>query len=431
MIDIILLLLGGDYVRRRWALLAALGITWLAAGVWLCIDALDGVLYFPLEIFALLVLLESLIALTLARSGLSRAPRLRLIQASALALIALLILSPWSLGKMVLALLLAAAFALDGATRIVTAWHVRFPGWRVTLLGGVLLIVLAITVAAPWPIVYVDTVPYCIGVGLIFSGIIITRLAFRLRHWPPHSTLATQLVHRRTGADLELPPVPPTPPGHTPLVVHVWTALGTAVDPIHRPLLDRYIAAVDAKGTISTGHAALGLAPDVYISHYPAVEIDHSPTEFLHLFRATPDNDVPGRFQPSYAVESAEWCPATRHIAFRHFHPARLRAFWQVYRQDKTYNLTFRNCSSTVALALDCALEGSLARHGVGWYLMLRVLLVPELWAAAAVRQRARTMAWTPGLLHDYALAMRALQDPPPSGLAALARLPLRRGRPS
>ena len=263
MIDIILLLLGGDYVRRRWALLAALGITWLAAGVWLCIDALDGVLYFPLEIFALLVLLESLIALTLARSGLSRAPRLRLIQASALALIALLILSPWSLGKMVLALLLAAAFALDGATRIVTAWHVRFPGWRVTLLGGVLLIVLAITVAAPWPIVYVDTVPYCIGVGLIFSGIIITRLAFRLRHWPPHSTLATQLVHRRTGADLELPPVPPTPPGHTPLVVHVWTALGTAVDPIHRPLLDRYIAAVDAKGTISTGHAALGLRTSI------------------------------------------------------------------------------------------------------------------------------------------------------------------------
>ena len=97
--------------------------------------------------------------------------------------------------------------------------------------------------------------------------------------------------------------------------------MGTADQPLHRPVLDRYIAAVDAKGAISTGHAALELPPDLYISHYPAVEIDHSPTDFFHLFRATPDNDVPGRFQPSYAVESAEWCPATRHVAFRRFNP--------------------------------------------------------------------------------------------------------------
>lgn len=431
MIEIILLLLGGDYLRRHWRLLAVLAAVWLASGLWLCIDALDGQLVFPIEIFALLVLLESVIAIALARSGLSRAPRLRLVQAGALAFVSLLILSHWDLGEALLALLFAAAFALDGVTRIVTAWHVRFPGWRPTILGGALLLVLAVTVAVPWPTWhYYKTIPFCIGIGLIISAIGVGRAAPMLRRWPAGSTLAVHLVHRRQGADLALPPVPPTSPGHTPLVVRVWTALGTAVDPIHRPLLDRYIAAVDAKGTISTGHAALELPPDLYISHYPAVEIDHSPTEFLHLFRATPDNDVPGRFQPSYAVESAEWCPATRSIAFRRYNPARLRAFWQVYRQDQTYNLTFRNCSSTVALALDCAIEGSLARHGVGWYLLLRVLLTPELWAAAEVRKRARTMAWTPGLLHDYALAMRALQDPPASGLATLARLPLRWRRP-
>ena len=38
-------------------------------------------------------------------------------------------------------------------------------------------------------------------------------------------------------------------------------------------------------------------------------------------------------------------------------------------------------------------------------------------------------MAWTPGILLDYAMAMRALQDPPASGLLALARLPLRAWR--
>ena len=69
---------------------------------------------------------------------------------------------------------------------------------------------------------------------------------------------------------------------------------------------------------------------------------------------------------PATRWKSAEWCPATRHVAFRRFNPARLRAFWEAYRQDATYNLTYRNCSSTVALALDCAIEGSLARHGVG-----------------------------------------------------------------
>jgi len=106
-----------------------------------------------------------------------------------------------------------------------------------------------------------------------------------------------------------------------------------------------------------------------------------------------------------------------------------VRAFWNAYRQDTTYNLTYRNCSSTVALALDCAIEGNLARHGVGPYLLLRVLLTPELWIAAQLRHRARTMAWTPGILLDYAMAMRALQDPPASGLIALIRLPFRSWR--
>ena len=134
---------------RPWLarLLAVLAAVWLAAGLWLCIDALDGQLIFPIEIFALLVLLESVIAIALARSGLSRAPRLRLVQAGALAFVSLLILSHWDLGEALLALLFAAAFALDGVTRIVTAWHVRFPGWRPTILGGALLLVLAVTVA--------------------------------------------------------------------------------------------------------------------------------------------------------------------------------------------------------------------------------------------------------------------------------------------
>ena len=430
MIEVILLLVGGNYLQRRWALLVVLGVAWLVAGIFLCIDAIDGKLVFPLESFALLVLLECLVAFSLARSGLSLAPKLRLIQAASLAVVALLILSPWDLGDVLIAVSLAMAFAIDGLTRIVTAWYVRFPSWQVTLLGGLLLLAIAVTFVVPWQPGYVDTIPYCIGIGLAGSGLTLARAGLGLRGWPAGSAIAPHLVHTRAGgAGLELPPVPPTPPARHPLLVRVWTAVGTADHPVRRPLIDRYIAAVDNKGVISTGHSALELPPDLYISHYPGVEIDHSPTEFEHLFRATPDNDVPGRFQPSYAVESAEWCPATRTIAFRRFNPARLRAFWDAYRQDPTYNLTYRNCSSTVALALDCAIEGSLARHGIGPYLLLRVLLSPELWVAAEIRHRARTMAWTPGFVLDYAMAMRALQDPPASGLLALLRLPFRARR--
>ena len=71
MIEIILLLVGGEYLQRRWAFLVVIGVVWLAAGLFLCIDAIDGTLIFPLEGFALLVLLECLVAFSLARSGLS------------------------------------------------------------------------------------------------------------------------------------------------------------------------------------------------------------------------------------------------------------------------------------------------------------------------------------------------------------------------
>lgn len=44
--------------------------------------------------------------------------------------------------------------------------------------------------------------------------------------------------------------------------------------------MNRYIAAVDSAGVISTGHAALEMQ-DIYISLYPAVDIDRSPSEFF------------------------------------------------------------------------------------------------------------------------------------------------------
>jgi hypothetical protein len=46
------------------------------------------------------------------------------------------------------------------------------------------------------------------------------------------------------------------------LTVHVWTPVGSAPgETTPRPVINRYIAAVDRDGIISTGHAALESLP--------------------------------------------------------------------------------------------------------------------------------------------------------------------------
>jgi hypothetical protein len=261
-------------------------------------------------------------------------------------------------------------------------------------------------------------VPFCIGVALLLSGWTILRIGLRLRQLKNDTPVVNLPVFEHRGwhgLGSALPPARPTAPARhaTPLTVHVWTPVGSAASPrsAHRLLIDRYIAAIDGKGMISTGHAALELPPDIYISHYPALDLDHSPDEFARLFRATPDNNVKGHFQPSYAFESAEWCPADAGVDFHTYDAVRLRAHWDTYRVDDTYNLTNRNCSVTVAVALEAALEGTLGTDA-GWGRFWRLLANPDLWVAAMLRARAESGTWTPGLVLDYARSLHALVEP-------------------
>jgi hypothetical protein len=105
-----------------------------------------------------------------------------------------------------------------------------------------------------------------------------------------------------------------------------------------------------------------------------------------------------------------------------------LRVFWERYKTDTTYNLTNRNCSSSVSRALEAAVEGSVGYfqgRDRGWAPFVRILVTPELWIAAQIRKRAHTMAWTPGLTLDYARALSMLVDPRPFGWLKMARLAL------
>ena len=106
---------------------------------------------------------------------------------------------------------------------------------------------------------------------------------------------------------------------------------------------------------------------------------------------------------------------------FRRFSPGRLRAFWAAYRQDATYNLTNRNCSVVVALALDAALEGVLGRD-TGLPRLLRLATHPDLYLATLLRKRAQSMTWTPGLVLDYARALHRVVEPPALSWPGLLR---------
>lgn len=156
------------------------------------------------------------------------------------------------------------------------------------------------------------------------------------------------------------------------------------------------------------------LVPSIYISLYPAADIDRSPSEFLNVLKATRENDVPGTFQPDYVTEAANWCDSNRQIQFHRYNSSALLRFWSGYQLTKIYNLTSRNCSSSVAYALEASLDGVLAKQSKSWLGTLRILTMPELWIAAQVRRRALSMAWTPGLVMDYARALRHIVHPVP-----------------
>lgn len=410
MIEIVMLLLGRHVIQRRWPVVATVGWLWVVLGAFVMIDAVDGHTLIQPHMFGYLIIPEGLVSIlaALGRSGAAR--RARLIKGVVLLAAAALILSRYPGHSFLLAVLLGLLFLVDGSMRVASAYVVQFPGWKKTMVAGFVEIVIAIITLQPWPTWYDGTIGFNVGVVLIISGLTLLRIAKRIRQLRPDAPISALFTDDPVLSSLA--PLRPDEAAHLrDLIVHVWTPTGTASTPMHRAPIDRYIAAVGPNGAISTGHAALEVA-EVYISHYPASDIDRNPDEFRRMLRATPDNNVPGRFLPSYREEADGWCPSTVQVVFPGVQADRLRAFWEAYRQNTTYNLTHRNCSSVVANALDAALEGILSQRPGKAMSVLGIVSSPELWAASLIRQRAESMAWTPGLVLDYARALRALIHP-------------------
>ncbi|APX74967.1 DUF308 domain-containing protein [Achromobacter insolitus] len=424
MANLVLLLLGVDYLRKRARALYVIGGLLLLIGVTLFIDALDNAVYFPLNFFAALLVLEGLATLVIAKSGVGGQRVLRYAKGAIVLTAGVLVLVGHHHGHFVLSMLFGLMFLMDGLIQCTAAYVVRYERWRYVFASGVAEILLAIFFFQPYPTHYVGTVPYCLGLFLAFSGLHLLSLARRVRNLDSNPALDVNPSpdFMPTRADSPAQRVFDGPPleSERALTVHVWTPSGSAKTQTRNyPVVNRYIAAVDINGVVSTGHAALESPEGIYISLYPAQEIDHSPEQFGTLLRATAENNVPGVFQPDYATESKAWTPSTTRVRIRNYDAAKLQAFWDEYRKTTTYNLTHRNCSSSVSSALEAALDGVVGRlhgAGAGWRVLLRLLLTPELWVAAQIRKRALTMAWTPGLTLDYARALSMLADPRPFG---------------
>jgi uncharacterized membrane protein HdeD (DUF308 family) len=415
MIRLAMLLVGGAAFRRHWWMLPVAGALWMALGAFLIVDATDGELRFTAELLGAVLAIEGVLGLCgalVAPAPLRAALRWR---AAALLLLGAAIFLPLEFGGTVPdRIVFGTAFLFDGALRIASAWVVRFEGWRPALAFGTAQLLVGFMVAGNWPLPDHYVTPTVLGALLISSGWAHVLIGRQLRNLPEGASITSlPLYFARDWLGVGGPPRPHVgrPPSFTPpqpMTLYVWTAQGSVAHGHGLPVLRRYIAAVDENGVISTGHSALEVLPDLYISHYPGVEIDHSPDDFVALLRAGRENDVPGRWILDHPTALASWVQPDQKVVFTRYDEAALRAFWDVYRQDATYNLTSRSCSTVTSLAIDTALEGVLAAR---WPLARfgLLLLDPNLWLAALLRRRGTTMAWTPGLVLDYARTLHVL----------------------
>lgn len=412
MMQIAFLLAGAAFVRKAAPVLMCTGIVWGGLGLSIFIDGLLGARHFPLHVFGLLLLTDSVVSLLIGSAARGTQRGIFSFKSGLFFLIAMLILVGHHNGKLVLAIVFGMAYFITGLFVIASAVIVRFKKWQRSLLSGIWQIAFAIFLFLPYPTEHDGTVSQFIGMVLITGGIQSVWLSLRMLRVKNGSSvfdilapqgIVTPAVEQTSVMDVSTSGC---------LIVHVWTPEGSAEnEPLRRPLINRYIAAVDANGVISTGHAALELPPSLYISLYPATDIDRSPSEFFNTLKAVEENTVAGKFQSDYASEAQSWCESDRKIVFSTFNAPSLIGFWTRYRQNETYNLTWRNCSSSVAYALEAALDGVL-RERCSFVGFISLLCVPELWIAAQLRKRATTMAWTPGLVLDYSRALHAIVHP-------------------
>lgn len=415
MFRLALTLFGGDALVKRWKIFLVAGLLAVLLGAVVLVDLFDGVADMASWVFGAVLLLQGLGELAIGATHTRARRRFEMLRGAAMVAFACLLLDfPWD-NSIAAGVLFAAAFTFNGLIRITSSLLIRYPNWRMSNAIGWGYLVMALLLVTSWPVPSGMNVSFCTGIALMAGGYVVIRGAWRLQRLPPGSRLgAIELYKRQREMGSNTPP-PILPAGTGPsadqMVVHVWTAIDQSEERIRLPLIDRYIAALSRKGSVTTGHVALECGPGLYISHHPRVRLTITQHNLIDQVRATQSNDHPGMWLPSYAQEAGATRPSTFRVRFRLFNRSHLQSFWEAYRQDDTYNLTHRNCSVVVTEAIDAAMEGVFADKPF-WRTLLRLAFHPDMWLAGSVRVRAESIAWTPGLALDYVSAIRRITHP-------------------
>src|SRR5476649_764032 len=149
--------------------------------------------------------------------------------------VAVLILADKVYSNLLLAIIFGFTYFVIGLLTITSAWVVRFPRWRSSLISGGAQVVFAGLLVSPYPIANSATVSFFLGALMIVSGLNTVRIARRVRRLRHGTSTFELLAPRDLLSDFKkLPPQEPPPqlepePACTdPLVVHIWTPEGTA-----------------------------------------------------------------------------------------------------------------------------------------------------------------------------------------------------------
>lgn len=414
MLRLLFLLIGGPVLRKLGPWLTALGFLSASASLGIASDLLQhGNLSFPLHVLAVFLTIEGLAeALSAIYSPSGIAWPLLAKSAMLMLFSAAVYLAPHD-SSLPIFMVFALIFLLDGGFRIIACCLIRCRRWRHKLTLGVAEMLFCVMIATRWPLPPHVIVPLCFAFLLAGWALTLLSMAQQIRNLPEHSSVAALPLFTRKGLraphgfDYVHPPLT-AQTASTPLNIYIWTPLGSGAVRGRRPWFDRWVAAIDHHGNVSTGHTSLEMGEALYISFYPVNDVSINLRGFLQTLRGREEFDVPGFHRASLEQEIKALYRPDKRFSFVHYNQVALRNFWLSNASDTRYNLTSRNCSTHVIQALDVATEGVLGTQGLKGF---RVLFNPDFWLLSLIRSRAEGMTWTPGLVMDYCMLLRRVME--------------------
>lgn len=429
MLQIAFLLIGPAAFRPLWRGGAALGLCVMALAGLVAWDAVDGIARFSHQAFGSIFLAVALFHLLAVATAPDRAELVQRLWRLGLPLaVAAALLAPPSLhGDWIASVVVAVALGIDGTIRLGIAQVVRVPGWRRNTLVALAQLAAAAGLLWQWPLTPAGNITLVLALSLASSGWVLLRMGLHLRRLDDKTSILRSSLYTTRNWYAHAPSLegddPPRTPDQRPLIMYNWTPSGAPNVSLRLPVIDRYFAVPDSDGGMSSGHVSLELGADFYISYYPNEEIERSSSNFVNTMSGEPSHDMEGSFVPSFAFEVEDWRAPNRRFLLRRFSERRLRAYWDSFRQDRTYSLVNRNCAVAVGPGLEAAMEGAWAGPRP-WLRLLRLMVDPGLWLAALIRGRAEFLTWTPGFVVDYMGELNRVLDQCEQGLGARAVWP-------